>query len=115
MEELFKIAETEMTEMKHPYVGTEHFLLAFLKVYGNKYLNYQMLKDYIMKVIGSSHKSSEYILYTPVLRKIKNECNNINECMIRILTDDDSIAYNLLLSMKVDVEAFYLSIINNIY
>ena len=39
MEELFDLAEKEMIELKHPYVGTEHFMLAYLKKYGNKYLD----------------------------------------------------------------------------
>ncbi len=113
MNELFLLAEEEMKELKHPYVGTEHFLLAFLKIYNNKYLNYLDFREYVIKVIGKSNKCSEYILYTPILRKIKNECHNVYECMIRILTDDDSIAYNLLLSFGVDIEAFYLSIVKN--
>lgn len=115
MEELFDLAEKEMIELKHPYVGTEHFMLAYLKKYGNKYLDYDEFKSYILKVIGSSHKGSEYVLYTPILRAIKNDCHNIYEAMIKILTNDDSIAYNLLLSMKVDIEAIYLNIINTDY
>ncbi len=115
MEELFKVAEKEMKELRHPYVGTEHLLLAYLKVYGCKYIEYNELKEYMIKVIGSSYKESEYILYTPILRKIKNDCTNIYEAMIRVLTDDDSIAYNLLLSMEKDIEAIYLNIINTNY
>lgn len=115
MEELFTMAEKEMMELKHPYVGTEHFMLAYLKRYGCKYLEYNDFKEYIKKVIGISYKSSEYILYTPILRNIKNDCNNIYDAMIRVLTDEDSIAYNLLLSMNVDIEAIYLNIINTNY
>ena len=115
MEEIFTIAEQEMIDLKHPYVGTEHFLLAFLKIYGSEYINYKELKEYIIKVVGSSYKTSEYILYTPILRSIKNECENIYDAMIRVITDDNSIAYNILLSMGIDIEAFYLSIINSLY
>lgn len=115
MGELFEIAEKEMLELKHPYVGTEHFMLAYLKKYGCKYIEYNGFKEYILKVIGSSSKTSEYVLYTPLLRKIKNECTNIYEAMIRILTDEDSITYNLLLSMNADIEAIYLNIINTNY
>ena len=115
MEELFDIAEKEMMELKHPYVGTEHFMLAFLKKYGCKYLEYNDFKEYIKKVIGKSYKASEYILYTPILRNIKNDCNNVYDAMIRVLTDEDSIAYNLLLAMNADIEAIYLNIINTNY
>jgi hypothetical protein len=115
MEELFNMAEQEMLELRHPYVGTEHFFLAFLKKYNNKYITYDDFKSYVISVIGSSYKKSEYILYTPLLRRIKNECTNIYDAMIRIITDDDSIVYNLLLSMDVDIEAIYLNIINTNY
>ena len=32
------LAKQEMKKLKHPYVGSEHFLLAFLKIYGKKSL-----------------------------------------------------------------------------
>lgn len=115
MDELFELAEKEMIELKHPYVGTEHFLLAYLKKYGSKYLDYNNYRNHIIKIIGSSTNKSDYVLYTPILRNIRNDCDNIYDCMIRILTDDDSIAYNLLLSMGVDIEAIYLNIINTNY
>lgn len=115
MDELFSLAEKEMMELKHPYVGTEHLMLAYLKKYGCKYLDYNEFKEYIKKVIGTSYKESEFILYTPILRNIRNDCNNIYDAMIRVLTDEDSIAYNLLMTMSVDIEAIYLNIINTNY
>lgn len=115
MEELFEIAEKEHNELKHPYVGTEHFMLAYLYKYNNCYITYDKFKKYIVDIIGVSNKESEYVLYTPILRDIKNKCNDIYEAMIRILTDDDSIAYNILLSKGEDIENIYLSVINTIY
>lgn len=115
MEELFQLAESEMRELKHPYVGTEHFMLAYLKKFGNKYIDYNTFKEYILKIIGMSYKESEYLLYTPVLRDIKNNSNNIIDAMVKILTNDDSIAYNILLSNGCDIESIYLNIINTNY
>lgn len=115
MDELFEMAEKEMLELKHPYVGTEHFMLAYLKKYNNKYINYDIFKKYIIDIVGVSYKTSEYILYTPILRDIKNTCSNVIEAMVKILVDDDSIAYNILLSKEVDIEAVYLNIINTNY
>lgn len=112
MDELFEIAENEMKELHHPYVGTEHFMLAYLKKYKNEYIDYDTYKELVIKIIGTSYKQSEYILYTPILRKIKNECTNCIDACLRILMDDDSIAYNILLSNNVDVEAIYLNILN---
>ena len=115
MEELFQIAEEEMMKMKHPYVGTEHFMLAYLKEYKNKYIDYNTFKEYILEIIGTSYKESAFVLYTPILRDIKNNCNNVYEALVKILTNEDSIAYNILLSKKEDVEAIYLNIINTNY
>lgn len=115
LEELFEIAEQERNELKHPYVGTEHFMLAYLYKYNNNFITYDKFKKYIVDIIGVSNKQCEYVLYTPILRYIRNKCNNIYEAMIRILTDEDSIAYNLLLSNGEDIENIYLSVINTIY
>ena len=115
MDELFYLAEKEMKDMKHPYVGTEHFMLAYLKKYNNKYIDYDTYKQYIIDVIGISNKDSGYVLYTPILRDIKNNSNNVYDAMVKILTDDDSIAYNILLSKGEDIESIYLNIINTNY
>ena len=115
MDKLFELAEEEMKKMKHPYVGTEHFMLAYLKEYGNKYIDYDTYRNYVINIIGTSYKESEYILYTPILRDIKNTSNNVIDAMVKILTDDDSIAYNILLSKGEDIESIYLNIINTNY
>lgn len=115
MDDLFELAEKEMFELKHPYVGTEHFLLAYLKKYKNNYIDYETFKKEVIDVIGFSYKESEYILYTPILRDIKNNCNNIYEAMVKILTDDNCIAYNILLVNEEDIEAIYLNVINTNY
>lgn len=115
MEELFNLAEQERKELKHPYVGTEHFMLAYLYKYKNSSITYDRFKKYIIDIIGIANKENEYVLYTPILRDIKNNCSNVYEAMIKILTDDDCIAYNLLLSNGEDIEAIYLNIINTSY
>ncbi len=112
MEELFNIAEQEMLGLRHPYVGTEHFLLAYLKKYNNKYIDYDKFRNYILDIIGKCYKESEYKLYTPILREIKNNCTNVYDAMVKILTDEDSIAYNILLSKNEDIENIYLNMLN---
>lgn len=115
LNEIFNLAEIEKKKLRHPYVGTEHFMLAYLSKYKNKYINYDTFKEYILDVIGTSYKNSEYVLYTPILRDIKNNCSNVIDAMVKILTNDDSIAYNILLSKGCDIEAIYLNIINTNY
>ena len=41
--------------------------------------------------------------------------SEIIDAMVKILTNDDSIAYNILLSKGEDIEAIYLNIINTNY
>lgn len=112
LEELFLLAEIESKDLKHPFVGTEHFMLAYLSRYSNNYISYDLFKDYILDIIGVSSSVCEYNLYTPILRHIKNTCNNVYSAMVSILTDDDSIAYNILLSKGVDIEGVYLDVIH---
>ena len=80
MSELDKIlrkAEREHDQLNHPYIGTEHLLLAilsnkdelteYLKTYK---LTYNRFKKRLKDIIGQGTKKSSYILYTPMLRKV---------------------------------------------
>lgn len=113
MNELFTIAENEMISLKQPYVGTEHLLLAYLKQYPSKIISYDTFKKYIIEIIGSSYKESPYILYTPILRKIKNNNKSIKESLKDLLSNQDSIAYNILVSQNINIEALYNEINTN--
>ena len=74
---LFKQSEQEMLSLNHPYVGTEHLLLALLKMapdvkkialsYG---LTYENFRHELLLVIGSATKKTGYILYTPLLKRV---------------------------------------------
>ena len=70
-------AKREMHELNHPYVSSEHLLLAILKDDNEiserleEYnLNYDSLKKEIIKIIGKGSKPSEYFLYTPLLKRV---------------------------------------------
>ena len=70
-------SSSEMQELKHPYIGTEHLLLSILKYdldlskrlesYG---LTYVTFKNEILTVIGKSSKQSKLLLYTPFIKKV---------------------------------------------
>ena len=107
MDTLFLQAEKEMFALNHPYVGTEHLLLAFLLENENPYFTYDSFKKQIISVIGTSYKKSENVLYTPIARYIKSNYTNVKEALLYLLSNDDSIAYNILLSMHIDIESFY--------
>lgn len=112
MDRLFFLAEQEMFVLHNPYVGTEHFLLAYLKEYNSDVISYEELKKLIIKVIGSSYLASEHVLYTPILRYVKQNIYDIKEALNYILGNDDSIAYNILKINGVDIESL-LKEINN--
>lgn len=113
MKELFALAETEMITLKQPYVGTEHFLLAYLKKYPLKTISYDTFKKFIREIIGSSYKESSCILYTPILRQIKNSNKSPKKSILSILSNPDSIAYNILLSKNINIEELYNEINTN--
>ena len=74
---IFRGAEKERLELRHPYVGTEHLLLSILKLdkemsefFKSYNLTYENFKKELKLVVGSATKSNEYNLYTPLLKKI---------------------------------------------
>lgn len=119
------MAKKEMKELKHPYVSSEHLLLAILKTDNEvakklkEYdLTYDILKKEIIKIIGMGTKESDYLLYTPLLRRIiENACidakennNNvvtINHLFSSLLEEGEGVAIRILLGMNIDVDQLY--------
>lgn len=113
MDKLFKMAEEEMMSLHHPYVGTEHFLLACLKSYPIDELSYEELYEYILKIVGRAYKKSQYILYTPILRDVKKMYKDKREAIKFILNNDDSLAYNILLNKGENIESILIKLLNS--
>lgn len=104
MDKLFSMAEKEMFLLHNPYVGTEHFFLAYLKEHGNDVISYDEFREYVIEVIGCSYKMSDYVLYTPILRYIKNNIKDVRDAIRYIISNEDSIVYNLLKLKNIDCE-----------
>ena len=118
-------AKKEMLDLGHPYIGTEHLLLSILNTDSNicERLNsyglyYDNFKEELSKVIGTSKKKSEYILYTPLLRKviqsaiIDSKENNDGEVTVEhlffsMLEEGEGIAIRILIGMNIDIESMY--------
>ena len=70
-------AKRQKNYLKHPFVGSEHLLLAILK---NKnevsdklkeyHVTYDIFKDEILKTIGTGSENSNWFLYTPLLKRV---------------------------------------------
>ena len=118
---ILKVAEKEMLDCRHPYVGTEHLLLSLLKnnnissiCYKFK-LTYSGFKAALLKVIGKARKKSEVILYTPLLKIVIDKAYNkayddhkdMDEFYLlsALLGDQDGIALRIVDIMGVDIDA----------
>jgi len=122
---LFKEAEKERFELKHPYVGSEHLLLAILKSKNeivkklNIYnLNYDRFKKELVKVVGNATKSCELNLYTPLLKRVvlnalddAKENNDgivtISHLIVSLIEEGEGIAIRLMVGMDIDLDGLY--------
>ena len=118
-------AKKEMIGLGHPYIGTEHLLLAILNSDSNicdrlsEYgLEYDNFKSELCKVVGTTDKKNEVFLYTPLLRKviqnaiIDSKENNDGEVtsehlFFAMLEEGEGIAIRLIIGMGIDIEDIY--------
>ena len=118
-------AKEEMLKLGHPYIGTEHLLLAILNSDSNVSnrlstysLSYNNFKEELCRVVGTTDKKSEYFLYTPLLRKVLENAvmdskdNNDGEVTLEhlffaMLEEGEGIAIRVLIGMGIDVESMY--------
>ena len=72
------LARKEMRALKHPYVGSEHLLLAILSMKELKVTNhlkllgltYDKFKDELIRVVGIGKTTNDWFLYTPLLKRV---------------------------------------------
>ena len=125
-------AKVEMNSLKHPYVGSEHLLLAILKDKNDvtkklkEYdLDYDKFKSQIIKMLGLGNKKSEYFLYTPLLKRImetamidsrENNSGNvtINHLFSAMLEEGEGIAIRIMLALDIDLDELYEEFVSKI-
>ncbi|MCI8778467.1 MAG: ATP-dependent Clp protease ATP-binding subunit [Bacilli bacterium] len=118
-------ARKEMYELKHPYIGSEHLLLAILKEKNDiskklaEYkLDYEKLKTEIIKIVGVGSKASEWFLYTPLLKRIiensiidskenNNGCVTVEHLFASMLEEGEGVAIRIMLGMNIDLDELY--------
>lgn len=118
-------AKREMSDLGHPYIGTEHLLLSILNSdsnisnrLGNYGLNYNNFKDELCKIVGTTKKKTELFLYTPLLRKViessimDSKENNDGEVtpehlFFSMLEEGEGIAIRIIIGMGIDIESLY--------
>lgn len=118
-------AKKEMLSLKHPYIGTEHFVLSLLKSNHSLskklteyHITYDRFRNEIIKIIGCGSKESELFLYTPLLKKVIENAvmdskeNNDGEVTCEhlfsaLLEEGEGIALRIFIGMGVDLEKMY--------
>lgn len=114
-------AKSEMKKLKHPYVGSEHLLLAILREDNNvsrklkEYnLTYDKFKNELISVVGMGTIDNDLFLYTPLLKRVietatldskeENMSVTIEHLFRALLEEGEGIAIRILLGMGIDLE-----------
>ena len=123
-------AKEEMKNLKHPYVGSEHLLLAILSTDNSvseslkEYkLDYKKLKDEIINIIGVGSEESNWFLYTPLLKRIfetaiidskeNNSDVTIEHLFNALLEEGEGVGVRIMLGMNIDLEKLYKEFSNS--
>ena len=121
---ILKEAETERYNLHHPYVGSEHLLLALLKNSDLKeklneyHLSYKKFKEELISVVGIPKKNMEVNLYTPLLKRIISNAledakeNNRGEVtashlLLAMLDEGEGIAIRIMIGLDIDIDSLY--------
>lgn len=120
-------AQKEMSELKHPYIGSEHLLLAILKnnqELVNKFkkykITYKSFKEELINLVGIGDNTPDLLLYSTTLKTIlenviieSRETGNeisVNELLLSLLNEGEGKAIRILLSLGVDINKLYSDI-----
>lgn len=120
------LARKEMRLLKHPYVGSEHLLLAILSMDDleltkrlNKFgINYNLFHQELVNVVGIGKDSNDWFLYTPLLKRViesaildskeNNESEvSVTQLFLSLLEEGEGIAIRLLIGMNIDIDEIY--------
>ncbi len=123
--EILKMAEEERSNLHHPYVGSEHLLLAILKTDNSVKerlkelgLTYQKFKNELIEIVGIPKKNLDVNLYTPLLKRIiasalsdaKENNQGIvtaSHLFIALLDEGEGIAIRIMLGMHINLDDLY--------
>ena len=119
------MAKKEMSDLCHPYVGSEHLLLSILhcvnlevtKILMEYGITYKSFKDEIIKIIGIGKTTNTWFLFTPLLKRIienaiyeckdENSMVTVEKLFISLLEEGEGVANRILLGMNIDINFLY--------
>lgn len=119
-------AKKEMQRLKHPYVGSEHLLLAILnhrefpitkklESYG---IYYKKFRDELINIVGIGKEANSWFLYTPLLKRVlesamldtkeeKEKEVTVEQLFLSLLEEGEGVAIRLLIGIGVDIDKLY--------
>lgn len=124
-------ARLEMSDLKHPYIGSEHLLLSILKDNGyvSKLLksygvSYNDVRNEIVRVIGIGERENKWFLYTPLLKRVIENAiiiskeDNVNEVnvihlLLALIEEGDGVGLRILNNLDVDIDDLYDDLSNS--
>ena len=122
---ILKEAEKERFELSHPYVGSEHLLLAILKkdseakeILEEAGLTYKKFRQELIDIVGIPKKNIDVNLYTPLLKRIlSNALSDAKEnnkgvvteshMLIALLDEGEGIAIRIMIGMDINLDDLY--------
>ena len=110
---VLKQSEKEAINLKHGFIGTEHFLIGTLSQNNelSNILKKEINKDFFINETNKyikKEKNVSFPIYTPLLKKIILQSTNKNEITLRnvilnILKNNDGIAITILNNQKTNI------------
>ena len=116
-------SKKEMMDLKHSYIGTEHFFLSLLSFSNdisnvlNKFgVDYDTFKNKIINVLGYGSDSNNLFILTPLFKKIlensiyktldnKKEELDLPTLFLEILSFGEGVAYRVLCDLNIDIDS----------
>ena len=119
-------AKREMKKLKHPYVGSEHFLLAILdnkemditKKFLKLGIDYDSFRNKLIALVGCGIEDNEWFLFTPLFKRIienamleakdkNNKMVTVDQLFLSLIEEGEGVAIRILMSMGVNIDRFY--------
>lgn len=120
---ILKCSELEALNLNHQYIGTEHFILAILKldnpcknILNNLNVTYKEYSIEVNKTIVNTNKVKQ-ISYTPLFKKILMNLNKKDitekDILIEILEYGEGIGISLLSNLNINLNKLYNDLLHD--
>lgn len=125
-QKVLTLSRKEMLDLKHKFIGTEHFLLALLSQkkisltsrLNDFGLNYEDFRRELVNIIGIGDKVSEWYLYTPLMKRViesaileSRDNNNgivtLEHLFNSLLEEGEGVAVRIIYSLGLDYDELY--------